>query len=50
LEERIVYVACETQGGMTVEYLENLPISELNRKFKIFIKYQKEIKKLENQK
>jgi len=43
-------VACEMQGGVTIEYLENLPISELNRKFKIFIKYQKEIKKAQNHK
>lgn len=43
-------VAYEMQGGITVEYLENLPISELKRKFKIFNKIQKEIKKLQNQK
>lgn len=43
-------VAYEMQGGITVEYLENLPISELNRKFKIFNKIQKEIKKTQSQK
>lgn len=43
-------VAYEMQGGVTVEYLENLPISELNRKFKIYNKIHKAIKKLQNQK
>ena len=43
-------VAYEMQGGVPVEYLESLPISELNRKFKIFNKIQKEIKKAQNQK
>ena len=38
------------EGAVTVEYLENLPISELNRKFKIFNKVMKEIKKAQNQK
>jgi len=41
-------VAYEMQGGITVEYLENLPISELQRKFKIFEKMQKEIRKTQN--